>query len=200
MLNAIDTAMQAVTPTVMVPRHEAFEPMTNNGHRFLAAADGLWLEARRPWLYVRWQLAKQESVPMPYGSVTAAMSIETAPRKLVEEFVAEAKRQCPLECAAWIVWNEVTGEWKLIHLPPTLAKHDEVTFDRPRLSEDEHLVFDLHSHGRIPAFFSSKDNKDDRGEFKVSGVFGNLHGDVQAEFRLCANGKFIDLGYKWESQ
>ena len=198
MLNPIDTALQTVTPTIMVPRHQTFVPMVSNGHRFLAASDGLWLEARRPWLYVRWPLCKQLTVPMPYGAVEQSIEVRQVPRDFIHQFIEIARKHCPLECAAWIVWNSVTDQWKLVELDPIEVTSASVRFVRPSLDDDEHLVMDVHSHGRHRAFFSSQDNEDDRGEFKVAGVFGNLDGEVQAKFRLCGNGLFVDLGKKWE--
>jgi PRTRC genetic system protein A len=200
MLNRIDTALQSATPTVMVPRHEPFVPMAQVGHRFLAAADGLWLEARRAWLYLRWNLAKQAQVAMPYGAITPVVQVQKVPGCLVEEFIAFAKDVCPLECAAWIVWNALTDKCRLIKMVPTSVSNASVQFVRPALAEYEHLVVDLHSHGCIPAFFSSEDNRDDCGEFKVAGVFGRLDGDVECRFRLCANGLYIDMGNQWEGQ
>jgi PRTRC genetic system protein A len=200
MLNRIDTALQSATPTVMVPRHEPFVPMPQVGHRFLAAADGLWLEARRAWLYLRWNLAKQAQVAMPYGAITPVVQVQKVPGCLVEEFIAFAKDVCPLECAAWIVWNASTDQCRLIKMVPTSVSNASVQIVRPALADNEHLVVDLHSHGRIPAFFSSEDNRDDCGEFKVAGVFGRLDGDIECRFRLCANGLYIDMGNQWEGQ
>jgi PRTRC genetic system protein A len=198
MQHPVDNALQTAVPTVMVPRHGDFTELANHGHRFLAASDGLWLEARRSWLYLRWPLARQHTVAMPYGTIQKAIQIARAPRELVSEFIRHAREVCPLECAAWIVWNAETDTWKLVQLTPTTATTSFVSFDRPRLADNEHLVVDLHSHGRINAFFSGQDDTDDRGEYKVAGVFGCFDGEIEARFRLCANGLFIDLGNKWE--
>lgn len=46
-----DVALQSVAPVIMVPRYSDLEPLSQNGHRFLVADDGLWLEVYRPWLY-----------------------------------------------------------------------------------------------------------------------------------------------------
>jgi PRTRC genetic system protein A len=198
MLHPIDIALQTAVPTIMVPLHGEFTELANHGHRFLASSNGLWLEARRAWLYLRWPLIQKSAVAMPYGTVQKAIQIARAPRELVSEFIRHARDVCPLECAAWIVWNAETDTWKLVLITPTTATPQFVSFQRPRLGDNEHLVVDLHSHGRINAFFSQQDDIDDRGEYKVAGVFGRLDGELEARFRLCANGLFIDLGNKWE--
>ena len=56
-MDARDIALQQSAPVVTVPRYGGFTPLTDNGHRFLVTGDGLWLEARRPWLYLRVPLA-----------------------------------------------------------------------------------------------------------------------------------------------
>lgn len=194
-MNPIDIALQTLTPTVMVPRHGPFDRLQHNGHRFLAASDGLWLEARRPWLYLCWPLAAQSKVAMPYGHLEPKLEVERVQPQIVDEFIDMAQAACPLECAAWVVWNEHKKEQRLLPMVATSATAASVHFDRPRLAEGEHLLLDLHSHGRLGAFFSGQDDSDDRGEFKLAGVFGCLNREigVQAKFRLCANGLYVNL-------
>jgi PRTRC genetic system protein A len=194
-MNPIDIALQTVAPTVMVPRHEPFQPLQHNGHRFLAAADGLWLEARRPWLYLCWPLASQTKVAMPYGRLETKLEVVPVLKQIFDQFIDMAQEACPLECAAWVVWNEHTKEQRLLPMVATSATTGSVHFDRPRLAEGEHLLLDLHSHGRLDAFFSGQDDRDDRGEFKLSGVLGRLHREigVVGKFRLCANGLYVKL-------
>jgi PRTRC genetic system protein A len=194
MLNAIDTALQTTTPVVMVPKFEAFQPMESNGHRFLATADGLWLEARRPWMHVIWPLVAQSAIAMPYGKVEKRMDLLKIPRNLIETFFQTADRQSPLECAAWIVWNEYTDQWKLIDMIPFEVSNMLVKYNHPVLEDGEHKVLDVHSHGSDIAYFSRDDDEDDAGGFKVVGVYGDSHGVKQAKYRLCANGLFIPLG------
>jgi PRTRC genetic system protein A len=75
-----------------------------------------------------------------------------------------------------------------------------VRYMRPVLDEDEHLVVDIHSHGRLAAFFSSEDDRDDRGEFKIAGVVGNCDRErCSTTFRLCANGLLLPLAFGAEN-
>lgn len=195
-MNHKDIALQAVTPTVMVPKFEPFTPLESVGHRYLAAADGLWLEIRRKWLYVRLPVAKQTTVPMPYGTVTEKVEIAFGkmPYKLLNDFVELAKAGLPNEVAAAIIWNEETKELHLQPLEAESASPGHITYRNPILGEGEHLVVDLHSHGTAGAFFSRTDNKDDRGSIKVAGVVGNIDKPEQSyAFRLCALGLFHSL-------
>ena len=195
-LNAVDMALQAATPVVMVPRFQKFEPMDTSGHRFLAAQDGFWLELWRPWVHLIHQVAPQHVVPMPYGKLEARREFlfGKLPRKLILDFVDMARAACPHETAAWIVWNSETNEFDLRTVGITSAGNAHVKFDRPDLSADEYLIVDLHSHGKLPAFFSEEDDRDDlRGEAKICIVVGSCHKELSIKSRLCAVGLAIDL-------
>ncbi len=117
-MDARDIALQHSAPVEVVPRYGEFVPMTGNGHRFLVTGDGLWLEARRPWMYLRMPLVRQRDVPMPYGVVGRELSLAfgKSPRSLVFEFFRYAAVRCPDECVGWIVWNARIGDMRLERL------------------------------------------------------------------------------------
>ena len=191
-----DVALQSLSPTVMVPRFGEFTELTTPGHRFLVAANGLWLEVRRPWLYVRRPIAKQLTVAMPYGHLEERTEITCGPvpLDLLQAFSNLARTAAPLETAAWITWNEATCEFAIRSLEETSAGSSHVDVNRPRLDDDEHLVLDIHSHGFYSAGFSPKDNKDDRGEVKLAMVTGSYQKDhVSTAIRLCVLGLHIPM-------
>jgi len=192
-----DVVLQTLTPTVMVPKFGAFKALETPGHRFLVAADGLWLEIRRAWLYARMPITtKRGSVPIPCGELTPCLELKfgKVPRALLSKFVEQAKADLPNESAAAIIWNERTEEMRLQPLEAVRAGPGHITFNQPSLEDGEHLVVDLHSHATTPAFFSGTDNRDDRTAIKVAGVVGDLDKqDPTYAFRLCALGTFITL-------
>ncbi len=192
-MDARDFALQAVLPTVMVPGFSDFKELDEPGSRLLMAGNGVWLEVYRAWMYMRERIS-HIPVPVPYGMVTPVMYFPfiKPPRSPVSQFIEEARARLPNECAAWITWNEVTGAWKLKMLNENSSGTMYVKTILPVLDDGEHMVIDVHSHGRLPAFFSDEDNRDDRGECKIAGVVGNLDTtNITAKFRVCANGLFI---------
>lgn len=194
-----DLALQAVTPMVPVPRFSELEPMVVSGHRFLAASNGLWLEVMRPWLHLRLPLALQDSVAMPYGEVSRVINLKFGKisREPVFEFVGLAAKAIPNETAACITWDEETGLLELKKVKEIDAGPEHVHYERPRLGEKEHLVVDIHSHGRLPAFFSAQDDHDDKGDVKIAGVVGYCdQSNVAMQFRLCALGLYIPLAFE----
>lgn len=189
-----DKALQAMTPTVMVPRFGKLVPLTTPGHRFLACQNGLWLDLFRPWLKLTWPIAAV-AVPMPYGKVSTTLEFlcGALPMPLIRQFVLYARMQAPNECAAWIVWSQSNG-FRLVHLEETSVGPEHVEFIRPRLEDGEHLVADIHSHGYLSAFFSLTDDHDDAGEVKIAIVFGNLdRAQPTVQVRMCALGMYQKL-------
>ena len=192
-----DEFLQKITPTVMVPRFGNFEPLNTNGHRFLVASDGMWLEIKRAWLYARIHCAPvQGHVPIPYGSVTPCIELLCGqiPQEVKEAFQVQAKAALPNETAATIIWNEKTGDMRLLPRVEVKTGKAYVTIEAPLLAEDEHLVMDIHSHGTFPAGFSSTDNKYDQTGVYLAGVIGNVNTNTLSHaYRLCALGVFINL-------
>ena len=198
-MDSRDVALQSVMPSVMVPRYSELDELDTPGNRSVMASNGIWLEVCRAWLYVRAQIAKPLNLSIPYGEVSEALrfGFGKLPSAMVVQFIDQARVRSPNECAAWVVWNQQTGEWKLLMLEERSVSPGHVSVNLPTLGEDEHMVMDLHSHGLTGAFFSRTDNMDDRGATKIAGVIGNLdQPEVTALFRLCANGVFLPLPYK----
>ncbi len=191
----VDDVLQAVMPTVMVPKFLPFEELREPGSRVLMASNGVWLEVRRKWLYARMQVGLQLPLAVPYGTIEPVRRFEfgTIPNMLLHQFIEEAKRRLPNECAAWLIWNSVTREWRMAMLLETSVSINHVDVLLPVLAENEHLVVDVHSHGVSHAFFSATDNKDDRGECKIACVVGELHKTPDIKGRLCLNGFFVPL-------
>lgn len=197
-MDSRDVALQSVMPTVMVPRYSELKELATAGDRILMAANGVWLEVCRAWLYARVLVAKPSIIPVPYGQVSEVMrfGFGKLPKAMVAQFIEQARARCPNECAAWVVWNQRANEWRLMMLEETSVGPGHVNVNLPTLEEDEHMVMDLHSHGLTEAFFSRTDNKDDQGATKIAGVIGNLDKpEATASFRLCANGVFVPLPF-----
>lgn len=195
----MDMALLAAAPVAAVPRYTPFHPLQDNGHRFLLAEGGLYLEVRRPWLHYIHPLAKQADVTIPYGAIQGKCELDFgsigSALAQMKEFAAKAKADAPIEAAASLLWNHQEKAWR-IEYPEIVgeASAGHIQYRQVEPAPDESLAIDLHSHGHIEAFFSSTDNEDDRGAVKISAVFGNL--DTAAPtvaFRLCVLGLYIPI-------
>ena len=197
---ALDNALFDSAPVAAVPRHAEFAPLLDVGHRFLLAAEGLFVEIRRPWLHLIQPVAPIEgaSPRPPYGSIDEKIEFAfgriSAAEPHLRRFATDAAGAAPNEHAAWIVWNETSKELVYREVEVTSATPTAITINRPTLADDESLAFDLHSHGTGPAGFSATDDADDAGEVKIAGVIGGVGtANPSVAFRLCALGKMITL-------
>ncbi|KUZ37267.1 hypothetical protein WS52_15220 [Burkholderia territorii] len=197
---ALDNALFDSAPVAAVPRHAEFAPLLDVGHRFLLAAEGLFVEIRRPWLHLIQQVAPIEGTcpRPPYGSIDAKIEFAfgriSSAEPHLRRFATDAAGAAPNEHAAWIVWNETSKELVYREVEVTSSTPTAITINRPALADDESLAFDLHSHGAGPAGFSSTDDADDAGEVKIAGVIGGVGtANPSVAFRLCALGKMITL-------
>lgn len=191
-----DQALQSICPTVMVPLHGTLESLKENGHRFLSASDGLWVEIRRPWLHLVWPIAQHQGYPTPYGRAERKIELafNTIDKELIDRFVEDARSSCPYEMGAWLVWDDIQRKLVYRRLETTHAGPASLKFSCPQLAPHESLAVDLHSHCLFPAFFSQEDDRDDLMAVKIAGVFGRTQNTApESKFRLCIGGKFIEL-------
>lgn len=197
----LDSKLWDSAPTVAVPKYAEFQELQDVGHRFLATAEGLFVEVRRPWLHLIQPVAQLngQTVRPPYGTVKPKVKLAFerlgATFPFVRDFIEAARAAAPNEHAAWVVWNGQTGNLEYRELNVTNASPGTISYERPALQPHESLAVDLHSHGVTAAFFSTTDNQDDAGEVKISCVVGDLaEGKTPSiQFRLCALGLLLPL-------
>jgi PRTRC genetic system protein A len=201
MIDPRDRILQDLTPAVMVPRFAPCPTMEKSGHRYLVAADGLWLEVVRPWLLARVPLTPPAEDwldghhALPFGKLHRAIcyNIDAAQFDAVRgRFLDDALRAMPNEYAAWGVYDARSHELSYQPLVAISASAGAISFHRPALDEHQHLAVDLHSHGALPPYFSPTDDEDDRGEVKAALVVGHLDQPQPGwASRLCLLGLFI---------
>lgn len=194
----LDMALLAAAPIAAVPRHAPFHPLQENGHRFLVAADGFYLEVRRPWLHFIHQLAPRGAVAMPYGAIEKKCELDFksigSALPQMKEFAGQARAHAPIEVAAMLLWDHRKKTWRIEYPEVEDASAGHVRYRTVEPGPDESLALDLHSHGHLGAFFSTTDDEDDRGAVKISGVFGNLDtGKPTVAFRMCVLGLYIPI-------
>jgi len=197
-MHSNDIFIQQKVPTIAYPKFGPHVPIEQPGHRFLVGANGLWLELRRPWLYVVRRVAESSYPQIPYGNVREELDLPPLPASVINQFALEAKEVLPNESAASIFLSQITGEWRLEMLQGVFVNHENFDYRSPPPRDDETLVIDIHSHGFHPAFFSDKDDHDDKDTTKIAAVIGfTKHSDgeihCKAKFRLCLNGIFISM-------
>jgi len=189
-MNSMDEALLRAFPLLAVPASGEQAPAAECGTRYLVGRLGVSREITLPWVRVR-RLIAASALPLPYGVVADAVEFRCGPIPLgvIQLFVAHAKQEQPLEVAGTFLWNERHDSWRYAARTLVSVSAVHLAYEELRPGEGEHLVVDVHSHGRHAAFFSAQDNADDAGAMKLSLVLGNLEQErPSSKMRLCMAG------------
>lgn len=168
------------------------------GHGLTVGNDGVMLILRRPWLEIDVPVAPAFETYLPYGSIgapRATLRCGLIPADVRVEILVHLRAAMPNEAAAFVIWNEATGDFAIRYPAIDEATPSRLVYRTPALEAGWHLVCDIHSHGRAAAFFSATDDADDAHTTKMAIVFGNLDavdGPTTAA-RLCAGGMFLPI-------
>ncbi len=196
-------ALLAAVPCYPVPpsgRSPALDALRKSraGHGLAVGRDGVMLIFRRPWLALDVPIARSLDAYLPYGSAGAPradLRCGMIPGGRLAAVLDHFRTALPNEAAAFILWNEATGEFAVEFPPIDEASPTRLVYRTPVLQPDWHVVCDIHSHGRGPAYFSATDDADDTHATKISlviGSFGDPAGPAMAS-RLCAGGIFLPV-------
>jgi PRTRC genetic system protein A len=192
-----DLTLQAHAPLEIVPLFGVFEALKKVGHRFLVAKDGLWLEAKTPWVHVTWPIAQSRKVPIPAGELTknVRLAFDKVPAGMLKKFVEMAMDASPNEIGAVVLWNEQTDQFELVATRTIRSGIGHLKYARPEVGQHEHVVMDLHSHGPIRAYFSKTDVADTGAEVVIAAVVGNVEKSVDVKVCLFACG--LQIPVEW---
>lgn len=191
-----DAILFNTTPILPVPRFgPPLPPVEPGRRRFLAAADGLYLEAASSALRVRFRINEAE---MPYGTTSSEIVFAggPVPKALLRAFLAAAREACPIEAAALVLLTPSGDGYELVQPPIRHAGAGEVSYDEGAIDLDR-LVLDMHSHGHAGAFFSDTDDDSDLGRQgpHLSLVLGRNGADQEAELcaRICCPPYLVEI-------
>lgn len=98
------------------------------------------------------------------------------------------------EAAVRLFWDKENEEY-ILYVPEQVVTHTTVSFNRDSEFDQSPMykyVGDIHSHGRIQAFWSSTDNADEVNA-SLNGVYGGYGSNFNIKFRAAWNGWFFDI-------
>lgn len=199
LLHPCDRILFAQTPVIMMPRFGALPPLPVGRRRYVAAAEGLYVQARHHGLTLTLQ---QAAVSLPFGPLAEDVHLVGGliPRALYEEIRAQVLAHSPQEWAGLVHWDSEAQRYALTEPRVLTRSAQHIRYDGHAI-ERERLVLDVHSHGEGPAFFSDEDNRSDEFGFHFATVFGGCQSPetLTARTRLVIDGAFFDIDWHpWE--
>jgi PRTRC genetic system protein A len=199
-LDPRDAALRATCPCVSMPMFSALDPI-GTGQRMVLGRNGLFLQLKTPWLDCTTLVADMAGgLVLAYGEVKESLAFEfgVIPLGLLDQFIEQARALLPREAAGALIFDERDGALDLRMHEALDAGAGHIRYRIADLAAHEVIAVDLHTHGRLPAFWSRDDDRDDQG-VRICGVFGHLdRGRPSAKFRLVMNGLFRALPSPWE--
>jgi len=154
------------------------------GYTYVMAGNGLFLEAENPLVRARIQIARAPIRGLPPLEDLLELRHGRVPGRLLSQAMDVMTADREREVYAAIVWDR----GYMIALPPQDAGPDYVTYEKV-----PGTVVNIHSHGRMRAFFSGTDDTDDQG-FTVSVVVGRLDTIFpEVGARQCVYGYFAPV-------
>ncbi|MBI4294663.1 MAG: hypothetical protein HY669_00675 [Chloroflexi bacterium] len=161
------------------------EPGAGTGYSYVLAGNGLFLESQNPLLAARIALSPAPVRGLPALDPLLELKHGPVPGHLLALATDVMAVEENLEVYLAIVWD---GTAYALEIPTQEADAGHVSYQVVR-----DTVAGIHSHSRMPACFSSQDDRDDQG-LMVSVVLGHmdrlLHSAVA---RLCVYGYFAPL-------
>lgn len=196
-------AVLAAVPSYPVPpsgRSPAIDALrqARAGHGLAIGKDGVMLILRRPWLALDVPVAPPFEAHLPYGSIgepRADLRCGLIPRGKLVRIFRHFEAALPNEAAAFVIWDEATRAFSVVYPDVDESTPSRLVYRTPALAPGQHIVCDIHSHGRGEAFFSGTDNADDAHATKIAMVIGRVDDSQGPSIatRLCAGGMFLPI-------
>jgi PRTRC genetic system protein A len=156
-------------------------------YQYVVAANGIFLRAERPDLHVMIWLASTRTPIRGLAQLSpyVRMNSEKVPARMTARMVELAYRSRDRE----ILFYLETLPWRLI-VPEQEASSVSVRPSNPYGGAD--ALIEVHSHYAMAPFFSSLDNRDERG-FRIYAVLGNLLSRPMIHIRVSVYGHFYAI-------
>jgi PRTRC genetic system protein A len=119
--------------------------------------------------------------------------IRRVPLMLFNGALALFRQAMPCEALVWYKCDlKSIGYYSLVF--PFQAANEGIVVpldrDHPAL---EHVLVDLHSHATMPAFFSTRDDRDEQNGFRIYAVVGRLDATPQIKVRVGVFGCWMTV-------
>lgn len=132
------------------------------------------------------------SVPVQgTGSIEPPLTLFVAriPVSILEEIVSTFRAEPDIEQLAYVIWD--MDQHYSVYWPDQTSSAVSVEAQEGFMETDERfIVLQIHSHGRLPAFFSKQDDADEirTGLYGVVGLCHQAYPEIR--FRMSCGGKF----------
>ena len=166
-------------------RQEGLDGQRGMYYDYVVASNGLFIEAENKLMEVRIPVAYCDIRGLAPLGMKFLLTYGSIPQRFfdlsLDMFLADTSQEHYVAIIGDAGYH--------FHVPIQERSGGSVAYER-----GEKVVLDLHSHGKMCAWFSGKDNEDEKG-LKVYGVVGQLDKTPIVNLRLGVYGYYINLSW-----
>ena len=169
------------------------KPLTNHTapYGYVLAGNGLFVHAEYRLFSAVVPVSKVSVRGLPTLQAGVTLKVPKLPLSLLDSIIANARtaraESGQLLEALYRVRVE-NGRYSL-SMPDQVSTPTSVSTE---VKKSVNCLLEIHSHGKMPAFFSPQDDKDEQG-LGLFGVVGKLEGVAEVIFRVGVYGYFMDV-------
>lgn len=167
-------------------------PPVSASYDYVLAGNGLFIRAKSPFMEVCWPLATVNVALLPHLKPFVTLPCGRLNGAILEHLYVDAERLArrQLEQLYYVLFDDNRRRWTVIR-PPQIATAGRCIDPNP--SRYPNIFCEIHSHHRMPAFWSETDNADEQG-FRFYAVLGGLLSKPpEMRLRLGVAGHQLDL-------
>lgn len=181
---------------------EQFDPVEAILYEYVLAGNGVVLKAHRDEFTVAVPLAFREIKGLPAAFVGIKWHKPRVPNCIWDEICLHAKIHNPKdnfkEELYLIYWDKVSASWQWCISGRDRTWASTIADDRrPEYSE---ACIEVHTHPDGAYQFSTADDRDESGKFRIFGIIADVHDKPKIRFRCGIYDHLIPIPFSWIGQ
>jgi len=181
---------------------ERFEPVEAILYEYLLAGNGVILRAQRKEFAVSVPLVFREIKGLPTGFVGIRWLKPKVPSRVWDEICKHAQlsnsKENFREELYLIYWDSEIREWQWSTSSRDRTYASTIADDRrPEYSE---ACIEIHTHPDGAYQFSTADDRDESGKFRIFGLIADVHDKPKFRFRCGIYDHLVPIPFSWVGQ
>ncbi|QYO65384.1 hypothetical protein [Leptolyngbya sp. 7M] len=175
------------------------DPIDAALYEYLLAGNGLFIRAKRREFSVSLPLSLQKIWGLPNASIGISWNKPRVPNALWQEVLLHAQNENPYsafkEGVYLVYWDDAQREWKW--QPAGRNSSPVATIADDSLPEYTEACIELHTHPPGALNFSSADDKDELGKFRIFAILIDVHDKPKIRFRCGVYNHLVPIPAVW---
>ncbi|MBD2307778.1 Mov34/MPN/PAD-1 family protein [Chroococcidiopsis sp. FACHB-1243] len=169
-------------------------PYSGKLQEYWMAGNGVFLRSHRREIEVCLPVANSCVDNLPHIQPYFRLVPPKVPALTISEIIHTCQEAGEREVLFYL---DYTNQWQL-HVPAQTASRTSVAAMESSFNSNyETALIEIHSHARAPARFSTQDDIEESGKFRIFAVIGSLPDCPAISVRLGVYDRFFDIPNSW---